>query len=808
MKKFIEESLKIQKLLGLSPIKPNYTNITYNRYISTNTKSLTVLKTAIDKPKNEVLAVAPTGAGKTYSINLLFEAINTLRDTIINEFTTNSSVLGGDLTPEKAIKYFLSKEKKNINILLCPNKIQNLQNESKYDMIALVSKSKGLYAYDLDKNNNFSAVYEKAGEIKEYLEDVCTREDVKINLIVDEAHKLVEESNFAFRGKCLMMLESLIQTVLDLNGSVIYITATPDSLKCKPFNEIIEFFDKSYKAPAKKLDIICNATYQNMSDFCHKHINESTLPFFRLNSFNITNNILHSSDILEGKTILTVDGKRKDYTTIRDIYGVEHTIYSSELFGEIVENGNLPITTKIEGKDVKVDGYGATSVLEVGSNINSIGGKQDSSLTPIYICQDRNNMSISSIIQFFNRVRFSVDKYVLLLPNYEDIELTPLEDIVKAELKKKATYINSYNQMIKAYKSIAVDEEDLISTVLKFLNNDTRKDGSSSDLGYLYLDKETLEVKAFMYSFWNVCYSKYISQYYFNTEALATELRNKLKIQVNVIKDFDVKDFSTQTINKAKEYFNDVVVTPDIENQVLSNKITDKDLLKYSSLSLYKDALELINLGESVEGAFRDIGSLTRVNLSKLKTNLLKMKINKMKPSEINAMIDVICHITDISDIADEDLKEKIALISNHTAIKKYIKSMKELDIDNKKIIKKLLTAKTDADLTKISYKALAVIHNNNYVNDKKYMLVGGSGTEVRIVLDALYKLNESNNLIQKTIDLETLSSIRDTLQEELACKYTTKDVMDIIKCCFLIKTDKDKEGITTATKIYKLRLK
>lgn len=800
MKDFIDQSIKIQELLGLKSKKPTYRKINYSKYISSNPDSVKVLKKAIDIPGSETLVVAPTGTGKTYSIDLLFESINDVKNAIIKEFSNGNPTIGNS-NPDSIIKFFLDQEKKNLNILFCPNKIQNLQNENKYEMSALVSQSKDLTSYDLNETNNFSSVYEKAKEVREY---VATLDDVKINLVIDEAHLLVDESHFGFRGKALLELNQLIQEVLDKKGSILYITATPDSLKIKPFDYIIEFEDKKYTAPTNKIDIICNNSYQSMVDFCHKHISDISLPFFRLNSFNITENIIQLSDILNGKTFLTVDGKTKGYTTFRDIYGNQQKVYDNKLFGDIVENGNIPTSITIDGKEVKIDGYGATSVLEVGSNINTIGGTTNQDLTPVYVCQNQNNMSINSIIQFFNRVRFFVNRYVLLMPGKEQVPMKSLETIIKEELIIKDTYLSSYNDMIRAYKAIAIDNEDIIETVGKFLNSDTKKDGSSSDLGYLYFDNDTLEVKAFMYSFWNTCYSKYISQYFYNVEALASELSKKLKVKVNIIEDYNVSNYSTEINEQVKNFFSTFEITPEIEKQVLSNDIKDNELKKYTALSLYKEVENLISLGVPVEEAFKTVGSMTKGEITKKKTKIVKEIIIKMTNKELDTMIDYICDTIDDSVVMSETLKHNIFLIKDNAAIVKYIKGMKNLDVSNSKILKGLIKSKSAADLNRIVYQELVSIHIDNYTNGRKFMLVGGAGTEARIILDSLYKINASGNLVQTTISSDIIDTIRKQLKKELSSIYSDKDIIELIQYCFRVKKDKDTKQI----KIYKLRNK
>lgn len=156
---FITNGNNIKSILGLNQFEPNHDNLlisTYTQKLGDNPLNNDILFNCL-KQNSTSLVIAPTGSGKTYSMKKITD------------------------------KLYTESDEKNLIIVSCPNKIQNLQNEITYNMSCLIKGSKDLLDYNIEQNETtFSAVYEKIKNVLENMQ-IINQKKIKVHLIIDEA---------------------------------------------------------------------------------------------------------------------------------------------------------------------------------------------------------------------------------------------------------------------------------------------------------------------------------------------------------------------------------------------------------------------------------------------------------------------------------------------------------------------------------------------------------------------------------------------------------------------------------------------
>ena len=152
--------------------------------------------------KGKYLVIAPTGGGKTY--------------TVINGFNELSRIYKD--------YYF---------IIACPNRVQNEQNEKSYPHCEIYSLVGGNKVHE--DRTKISMVYEKANEI---IDNHFINENMKIVLVIDEAHELIYSDKKDFRHKAISQLEELESKC----HTVMHLTATPrPNLYLYEYDDIVKF---------------------------------------------------------------------------------------------------------------------------------------------------------------------------------------------------------------------------------------------------------------------------------------------------------------------------------------------------------------------------------------------------------------------------------------------------------------------------------------------------------------------------------------------------------------------------------------
>lgn len=298
------------------------------------------------------LIIAPTGSGKTYSIDAIFRQMNAESDG------------------------------KQLLCLLCPNRVQNIQNEKSddYSFEALVA------GVELDENGQgarqISAVYDKVPSIISYRK---AHPDCKLRIVIDECQTLVSANTFR---------EQAIDTIMRMIGenladSYTFITATYENMCCFSFDNIVLFEDPNYKPVFRSVDVryAKKKRFENLVVDTALHESKA---YIRLNSTEMIKTV-EATLMNMGQRCFSVTAADKGSTTNGD----GTVTYSNSVFDHIVNNDDL------YNNEGEADTILATSLLDAGTNFT----KYSPDSTPVFAVFSPQLMNLDEIEQAFNRFR-------------------------------------------------------------------------------------------------------------------------------------------------------------------------------------------------------------------------------------------------------------------------------------------------------------------------------------------------------------------------------------------------------------------
>lgn len=498
-----------------------------------------------------------------------------IKDFIEYEF---NKVKNGNITNVKAINEYIEKYGASlVQIIVTPNRIQNEQNQEdeKYNYTAIIGQNGKQISFDSD--TNYSVVIEKLTEVLNQIEAHPVK--TKINLCIDEAHVLVEQKSF--RSDAINKLIQVVARVLELDGTVLFMTATPENLKCFNFDRIISFIPVEDVKNADKIKIYMRSeaadfgTEENieqkntlcMHDYVVSVVNQLKNPLVR---YNTKQGIERAKETLEGLgykvETVTSDDKQK------------------ELFRSIVKNSAL----------TKADKWICSSVIEVGTNI--IGVVQDDGsidlmdITPTYCLNNINQMSFDSIEQFFARVRYHVSEYALIMPDKrnqsEKETIQSVDTLLNQEISNVETFYGKLKELAAVIVKISNSRDEAISNVNKAFNSCESIDGKKYNCECIYFDEEDLEVKVDTISLWKNVYKKFIQQYYYHPTLFIKKLDELFGIEVEISEEDVHEIHSNKEINTqakkdyAKNALQELVDNKGISllKKVISKRITVQEI--------------------------------------------------------------------------------------------------------------------------------------------------------------------------------------------------------------------------------------
>lgn len=345
--------------------------------------------------KGKYLVIAPTGGGKTY--------------TVINGFNELSRIYKD--------YYF---------IIACPNRVQNEQNEKSYPHCEIYSLVGGNKVHE--DRTKISMVYEKANEI---IENHFINENMKIVLVIDEAHELIYSDKKDFRHKAISQLEELESKC----HTVMHLTATPrPNLYLYEYDDIVKFEPinrKDINNIGKFLALRSPDSKQTLCDSIKKFLSQNYKILLHYNNIEDSRNLqVLLQENFKGKKISLYNSNRE--TTRQEEYKRIHK--------SITEDSLIP---------GDIDILITSSKITNGTNINNKG------FIPIMYVDSKIHFNLDMAEQFYPRLREGADLALLI---YQDDEgkgdIIKLDDIIKSETEKAECGIKSIEftlNMMKQY---------------------------------------------------------------------------------------------------------------------------------------------------------------------------------------------------------------------------------------------------------------------------------------------------------------------------------------------------------------------
>lgn len=815
IREFINNGNVIKKLLGLE--YKDHTDIivsTYKEKIGDNPKNIDIIMDCFNTKGSISLIEAKTGTGKTYSINTVFNLIreankinkaaqiataetDVLTDEVLDKMDRSGKLALEEYKRDNMSYYYkakkLSKNKKNkskveqmantwnrevekamkyakdatfrtelkkllmdielenssLQIILCPNTVQNVQNEldEKYNFKAIVGNNDN--RIEINDEKNYSIVYDKVLDVINAAK--ILDKDIKINLVVDEAHLLVENINF--RSRAIHNLLEVANEVINKDGSVVFVTATKDTLKIFSFDKVVSFIPEEPIAMANQCTMYVNKDEKvSTLDYAASVMENLDNPFYRLNSFKGIEAI-HEAFTKKGLKSLYATSKEKVFN-----YDKKEKTISCEnsVINDVILNSSLPEADIIGGSSMLEAG---TNIIGVNKNLASfnvfevchvIDEKEETityenpetkkeyviiekNVTPTFICQDIRNMSINSIVQFFARTRYKVNEYALIMPYHKaDKKFYTIEQIIHMEKKTLDKCYNSFNEIINNMKNMdLIDRDALKANAQTIINTMILSKGENMSLGCIIFNDADFSLEIDKIAFWKYCYDKFIGQYFYHIDKLQERLESALNVKV-VIDDKPV-------------------------------------MVKKNSIEAKKDM--------------------------QIKKQLAKASIEDLKPREVEDLKDILNKTKDIKEIKNEKTVQKIEAILSVPDYKKDLKASLVWNVDINKMLDVIINAPTETEVKKFLYKAQFIWSNKYFLKTNgKYIC----NQEQKIILQELFELNEQGNLKEKRINDEMIQHILDRLNEEARIKkeYKEKDVWRLIEFCFTLdKSDSNKEN-------------
>ena len=298
------------------------------------------------------LIIAPTGSGKTYSIDAIFRQMNAESDG------------------------------KQLLCLLCPNRVQNIQNEKSdtYNFEALVA---GVQLDDNEQDvRQISAVYDKVPSIISYKK---AHPDCRLRIVIDECQTLISANTY--RADAIDAIMRMISE--DLADSYTFITATYENMCCFSFDNIVLFEDPNYKPVFKSVDVRYAKKKRFENLVVDTAIHESKT-YIRLNSTDMIKTV-DATLRNNGQKCYSVTAADKGSTTNED----GTVTYNNIVFDHIVNNDDL------YNNEGEADTILATSLLDAGTNFTKYSPKS----TPVFAVFEPKLMNLDEIEQAFNRFR-------------------------------------------------------------------------------------------------------------------------------------------------------------------------------------------------------------------------------------------------------------------------------------------------------------------------------------------------------------------------------------------------------------------
>lgn len=312
----------------------------------------------------------------------------------------------------------INRQYPGYSALMEPNKILNLQNQSSFNLEAIVGGTKASQR-KISIEDGYSIVYDLAGYFTKALKE---NPDESSIIIIDEPQELYYAKTY--RENALNQINQLEQLSKDLpTSSIIHITATPGVLESEKYDYILQFEDTDRIPVGNNLDIIENNSKLSFEEgLLHLLVGmvrtKKEKALVEIQSIEIIDKIRDNLNSLGITAVsLTSDDKDTSSTYIDHKSGKLKVKSCNEMYKAIIEDSCLPKFTS-NGKEIAV--FLATSILGQGSSIKGIIDKdknieKDINLVPVYTVKDKPTCSIDYVLQFLARPRFHVNRAIVFM---------------------------------------------------------------------------------------------------------------------------------------------------------------------------------------------------------------------------------------------------------------------------------------------------------------------------------------------------------------------------------------------------------
>lgn len=317
--------------------------------------------------------------------------------------------------------------------------MQNEQNEKSYPHCEIYSLVGGNKVHE--DRTKISMVYEKANEI---IDNHFINENMKIVLVIDEAHELIYSDKKDFRHKAISQLEELESKC----HTVIHLTATPrPNLHLYEYDDVVKFEPinrKDINNVGKFLALRSPDSKQTLCDSIKKFLSQDYKILLHYNNIEDSRNLqVLLQENFKGKKISLYNSNRE--TTRQEEYKRIHK--------SITEDSLIP-----NDIDILI----TSSKITNGTNLNNKG------FIPIMYIDSKIHFNLDMAEQFYPRLREGTDLALLI---YQDTEgkgdIINLNDIIKSETKKAECGVKSIEFTLNIMKQNA---EEPIKEIKKLLD--------------------------------------------------------------------------------------------------------------------------------------------------------------------------------------------------------------------------------------------------------------------------------------------------------------------------------------------------
>lgn len=593
-KEFLTHYKKIRSYLGLNSNLDNQFKVfNYTKYLGDNDNITKELVDILTSTNQKVLFVAPTGAGKTFSFMNIFNLVKqkNKEKEIIDDYLLKE--VDGEV---EVWESFQEVERQAINILFTPKRIQNIQNQNKYDNVKSITMKVSITPEDISNYKNFSVVYDKSSEIISTLETLVGINDFSkmyyFNVVVDECHLLTSATSYRKDG--LKRLQDLLELVVREGGNVIYTTGTYDNCYMLDFEKAIVCNGIESSNVNRVEEIICQ-TGMDSKDFVTSmvanELKKNNKVLLRINSKGIIDNLKTHIE-KQGYKVAILTAEEKETST---------------LYKKIIEESAL---------DNAYDLYIFTCILDEGVTIDTMNGNSTiTNIIPMFFL-DRE-ASLLDYKQFAARIRWNIEKTILLVDKHESKleEIVSLQDVVKYESEDYVRFYNSFVKLLEGFNLLYKDETKVKESIEKILN----EEDFFGKVNHMHLF--TYEDNKIRFDYFD-CFNRIFNKYMYQFLNYDVERRHYLQelFSVEVVSRYAKDSELTQTYTdytsiKFDEFLEELATKEDKQEEFLEGKV-DRVVKRDKRFTQLKDLMKYTNINESV--------AIVKSNVTKEITHIIR----------------------------------------------------------------------------------------------------------------------------------------------------------------------------------------